>query len=230
MQPQPSLRVGVIGGTGRTGRRVVARLLKAGHAVQVLARRETYDLPCAAAVLLGDALHFDDLERFSAGLDVVVCTLGPDQNSPADLCSRATELLVRAMRKHGVKRLIVQTGAMIGYERLGAFYRFLGNLDSIQYELTDRRKQERIVRASGLEWTLIRPPRLSRDTERGHAEVTSEMIKIFDHVSRGEVAEAITQAVTGSWVRQSIALVHRRGERRNPSARNSTPPSAPESP
>jgi uncharacterized protein YbjT (DUF2867 family) len=209
---------------------VVTRLLKAGYAVRVLARRETHDLPLEAEVMLGDALHFDDLERFSVGLDVVVCTIGPDQNSPADLCSRATDLLVRAMRTHGVKRLIVQTGAMIGYERLGAFYRFLARLDSTERELADRRKQERIVRASGLDWTLIRPPRLSRDTDRGHAEVTSEVIKIFDHVSRSEVAEAIAQAAAGNWIRQSIALVHRHGNDPKTKVRDSAPPSAPEAP
>ena len=170
MQPQVSLRVGVIGGTGRTGRRVLPRLLKAGYGVRVLARHETDDLPCEVEVMRGDALHFDEVERFSTGLDAIVCTIGPDEASPPDLCSRATENVVLAMHKHGVSRLIVQTGAMIGYERLGAFYRFLPNLDSIQYELGDRRKQERIVRASGLEWTLIRPPRLSH-TDRGHAEV-----------------------------------------------------------
>lgn len=208
---QALVRVGVVGGTGRTGRRVVARLLRAGYGVRVLARAESATLPLGVEMVCGDALHFDALDAFSAGLDAVVCTLGPDAESPPDLCSRATALLVHAMRKNGVSRLIVQTGAIIGNERLGAFYRFLGNLKSIQLALADRRKQERIVRASGLEWTLIRPPRLSRDTHDGHVEVSSQLIKVFDHVSRGEVAEALTQAVGGAWKQQSIALVHRRG-------------------
>ena len=213
MQPEGLVRVGVVGGTGRTGRRVVSRLRKAGCHVRILARRESEIPPIGVEVVYGDALHFDTIEGFCAGLDVLICTLGPDEDSPPDLCSRATELMVQAMRKNGVKRLIVQSGAIIGNERLGAFYRFLGSLESIQHELADRRKQERIVRASGLEWTLIRPPRLSRDTERGHAEVTEEKIKLLDHVSRAEVAEAMTQAVAGSWKRQSIALVHRHGDR-----------------
>jgi hypothetical protein len=134
------------------------------------------------------------------------------------------------MRKRGVERLIVESGEMIGYEQLGASYRFLSNPDSIQYALTDRRKQERILRASGLDWTLIRPPRLSRDADRGHAQLTSELIKAFDYVCRGEVAEAIVQAVGGNWKRQSIALVQRQGRRPAAPARNSAPPAAPESP
>jgi len=220
MVHQAPVRVGVLGGTGRTGHRTVARLLGAGYLVRVLARHaprdhERHPLPQAVEVVWGDALEYEALERFSAGLDVVVCTLGPDEDSPPDLCSRATDLLVRAMRKEGVERLIVLTGAIVGNEHLGVVYRFLGSLKSVQHALADRRKQERIVRASGLEWTLIRPPRLSRDIDRGHAEVTSEVIRLFDHVSRSEVAEAIVQAVKGNWKRHSIALVHRHGAGQN---------------
>lgn len=206
------MRIGIVGGTGKTGRRAVEHALRAGHAVRVLARGATTGLPAAVEVVRGDALDPLAVSRFVDGLNAVVCTLGPAPNAPPDVCSRAAAILIEAMREKKVSRLIVQTGAMIGHPRLGAFYRWMSSRPFNQRFLAERREQERLVRESGLDWTLVRPPRLTEGPGRGRTQVTEELeIHWNDQVSRDEVGRTLIEAAEGSWSGRGVAVVSRLG-------------------
>jgi putative NADH-flavin reductase len=151
----------VFGASGRTGREVVAEALARGLGVTAFVRnpQSLSPAPCLS-VVQGDVLEPGAVEGVVEGADAVICCLGCSKRSPANLCSQVTANIVQAMLRHDVERLICQSGAMIGHPHLGQFYRLLKRLPAVRRQLEDRQLQEKIVEESGLNWTLVRPPRL----------------------------------------------------------------------
>lgn len=145
----------------------------------------------------GDALDAEALLRSVTGQDAVVSTLGPRRDSPADLCARGTDYLVRGMKARDVGRLVQVTGAIIGHprERLGLVYRWIGSAVG-EATLADRRKQEQLVEESGLDWTLLRPTRLTDGPETGrYRKGATERVGALAHIARADVAHAALLAL-----------------------------------
>ncbi|MEZ4410118.1 MAG: NAD(P)H-binding protein [Polyangiales bacterium] len=145
----------------------------------------------------GDALDAEAVARAVAGHDAVVSTLGPRKGSPPDLCSRGTTNLVSAMKAHGARRIVQVTGAMISHprERLGLVYRMIAATVP-EASLRDRRLQEKAVMESGLDWTLVRPTRLTDAPPRGRwRDSPDARVGAFASVARGDVADALVRAL-----------------------------------
>ena len=186
------MRIALVGAHGKTGRLVAECARSLGHEVHALE---------------GDVLDDASLAIALHGTDVVISTLGPVKDSPPHLCSRATWGLLEAMSKEHVPRLVMVTGAMCGpKENLGPFYRAMIRIPPVARAVEDRRLQESLVRHSDVEWTLVRPPRLTDDDTPGVPEVTTRpKIGALDHASRRHLAETLVRAaVTDAWPRQEI--------------------------
>lgn len=107
----------------------------------------------------------EELRQAIRGADVVVVTFGPRPPYTNIFCEEATRNIIRAMETEGISRLICVTGAMIGNyprNRSTAF-----KLLCLAFRATspkgyeDRVKQEEVIKSSALEWTIVKPPRLS---------------------------------------------------------------------
>ena len=122
----------------------------------------------------GDALDRDTIRNALQDVDVVIQTLGVDFSprlifEGTRLFSESTRILVDAMKAAGVKRLITVTGIGAGDSRGhgGLLY------DAILFPLLlkrvydDKDVQERIVRSSGLDWTIVRPGMSVERTRNG---------------------------------------------------------------
>jgi len=145
----------------------------------------------------GDILDGVAVASAVRGQDAIISTLGPRRDSPPELCSRGTQNLLDAMRAHGVRRLVQVTGALIGHprDRLGLFYRLLAGMLP-RAMLRDRREQERLVVDSGLDWTVIRPTRLTNQPARGRWRSSErERVGALAQVSRVDVADALVSAL-----------------------------------
>jgi len=220
-QNSASLNILVVGATGGTGREVVERLLNDGHQVTAFSRSANL-LPIASdrlQTINGDATKMDDIEKAVHGHDVVIVTLGISENplrvrffgsahTAQDVRSRGTKNVIDAMRKNGVKRLIVQSTYGIGETR--GLLRFVDQLFFsliLKPQIDDTEAQEALVKNSGLDWTLVRPVHLSNEnsevlpfvSEKGK---TRKMI-----VARRAVARIHTWAAREpSFVGKSIAV------------------------
>jgi putative NADH-flavin reductase len=163
----------VIGATGGTGRCVVENALQAGHEVTALARS-----PQKIAlqherlrIVQGDVLHADAVLRAMRGQQAVICALGPAAGTaPGTIISEGSRNILLAMSQAGVRRLVFQSGIMVG-EGLGlsAINRFLlgifRSLNRALYE--DKVRAEKLIRESGLDWIIVRPPKLKHMPGRG---------------------------------------------------------------
>jgi putative NADH-flavin reductase len=113
--------------------------------------------------MAGDALEMATVKRALSGVDVVIQSLGVSAGpeiifEPTRLFSKATRVLVTAMEKAHVSRLICVTGFGAGDSRgRGGF------LYNVAFHLLlariydDKDVQEWIIRRSKLDWVIARP-------------------------------------------------------------------------
>ena len=201
----PMSQILVIGASQGIGFETTRALLADGHRVRAFARSaSTMSLAdTALQKISGDALDRADLARALQGVDIVVQALGVPMNlnsvlSGTTLFSRATRILVDLMRDKGPKRLICVTGLGAGDSRgrFGMLY------DGVMFPLVlkrvydDKDIQERIVKDSGLEWTIARPGVLVSSPVTGRYRALADPADWdFKTVARADVARFIADEV-----------------------------------
>ncbi len=134
---------------------------------------------------------------------MVVQTLGVDISPRAivertTLFSRSTRILVDAMKAAGVKRLIAVTGLGAGDSRGHGGFLY----DAVVFPLLlkrvydDKDVQERIIKSSGLDWTIVRPGLLTNSPATGRYRVlTTSKDWRFGIISRADVADFIVRQI-----------------------------------
>ena len=149
----------VFGATGTVGRLVVEQALAQGHEVTAFARRpEALGRDESRLRLVaGDARDPAAVDAAVRGHDAVLVTLGAGRK--AGVRAAGTRTIVAAMKRHGIRRLICQStlGAGDSLGNLNFFWRHIMFGLLLRPAFADHQAQERIVRDSGLDWTIVRP-------------------------------------------------------------------------
>ncbi len=213
------MKIIIFGATGGTGRATARTLLAAGHQVTALARdpSKLSDLAALEAIR-GDAMRPADVAAAIPGHDAVIVSLGNSQNpfamalgarrtTPADVCEVGTRNVIAGMRKAGVGRLLVVTALGIGNQRalplpLRLFYRTV-----LREHMADKEKQEILVKACGLDWTLVQPVGLTDGAATGDwlADTTGKVRR--QRISRADVAAFLATLIDGrAWRHATVAL------------------------
>ncbi len=196
------MKLTILGGTGRTGRLVVEQALKAGHDVVVLARSPEklgLENPRLKSVK-GSLAERDKIAQAVAGADAVVSTLGPTSNKASFEISQATTLLVETMKSAGVRRLVITAGAGVGapgdqpktVDRV--IVRLLKTFNGNVYE--DMVRTVDVVKASGLDWTVVRAPRLTDGAATGKVRQGAVGKDIGTQITRADLAGFILASVS----------------------------------
>ncbi|MFQ6396306.1 NAD(P)-dependent oxidoreductase [Nocardia sp. KC 131] len=161
------MRIAVFGANGRTGRLLTGQALAAGHHVAAVTRQPNlFPLHHDRLEVVGaDVLDPVAVDAAVAERDVVLSALGvPAGKGPISTYSRGVGNIVAAMERHRVRRLGVVSSTGVdphSYSDGGFFFnrvllpyvtRVLGRS---LYD--DMRRMETLVRASGLDWTIVRP-------------------------------------------------------------------------
>jgi len=155
----------IFGITGQTGRVVAEMAMKRGWAVRGLARPESAKAFAVSGATIVSG-HFSDADLVAQAVDnadAVCCVIGPRPPYIDAFCANATAAIIAAMRRNAVKRIVCQTGAMIGQGNLTIPFSLLAKLVAHRQSavISDRLEQERVIMESGLAWTLVKPPRLT---------------------------------------------------------------------
>jgi uncharacterized protein YbjT (DUF2867 family) len=193
----------IIGASRGIGLETVKAALAAGHHVRAFAR-SVADIRFSHPNLekrRGDALNPTDVNGALENIDVVIQTLGVRTREligPVNLFSEATRILVPAMEGRGVKRLIAVTGFGAGDSRramsfllLVPFRLFFGRA----YD--DKGEQERLIKDSQLDWTIVRPGILTSGPGRARYEVLAEPSQWRNGtISRADVAHFLVRQIT----------------------------------
>jgi putative NADH-flavin reductase len=194
-------KICIFGASGATGRTLTGQALERGIDVTAFVRSEAAKekLPSGVTVMVGNLLDHADVECALSGRDAVIISIGPHPSSLDVFCAEATRTIIEAMKAQGVHRLICQTGAMIGdYPHLSWFMRSMR--DSYQKQqpdmAQDRAEQEQLVATSGLDWTLVKPPRLTNGKGSVHIR-SGEALKVgaMSSVSRSDLSRFLLEQV-----------------------------------
>ena len=149
----PRMTVLIVGATGSIGRLVVKEALRQGHAVRALVRHpdKARELPPEAQVVLGDVTRPDTLSRAVDGADAVVFTLGSDGAGKVGAESVDYGGVRNVLAARGSRKVRIALMTSIGVtNRTGSYNRSTQAHDW-------KRRSERLVRASGLPYTIVRP-------------------------------------------------------------------------
>ena len=198
-------RVCVVGGSKGIGLETVKTLLERGYYVSAFSRyAEKLVLKHDRLTLVsGNALHHADLKEAVSGADSVVQALGVPANlklltGPITLFSKATEMLVPLLEDVGVSRLIAVTGFGAGDSA-----RAINIMQRIPFRVIfgraydDKSRQEAIIKASSLDWTIVRPGILTNQPLKTPYRIRKEPSDWRNGIiSRSAVADYIVNSLS----------------------------------
>jgi putative NADH-flavin reductase len=191
----------VFGSTGGTGRELVKQALEQGHAVTAYARNPAALNDLAhprLQVVRGDVRDAAAVAQAVPGHDAVLCAIGAGAGR-STLREDGTRHIVRAMEHAGVRRLIGQSSLGIGDSRanLGFLTQYVIVAVFLRQAFADHARQEAVVKASALDWTMVRPPHLKDGPRTGtyrHGFPPTDR-GIRGQISRADVADFMLKQV-----------------------------------
>ncbi|GAB3669172.1 SDR family oxidoreductase [Actinocorallia lasiicapitis] len=156
----------IFGASGRIGGQVVRQGLEAGHEITAVVRGElAHAAHPRLTVVRADVMDPAAITAAVAGAQAVISALGPPNGRPTTVLSDGVRSIMTAMEKSGTSRLLVVSadgafpspadGPLMRTVLRPLLQRILRNV------FTDTRAMEELVRASSLDWTIVRPPRLT---------------------------------------------------------------------
>ena len=196
------MKVLILGATGGTGLELVKQAVAAGHDVTAFVRdpKKLTISDDSLKAVQGNILDVGSLERAVPGQDAVISALGSPGLGPSTELSDGTRNIIAVMERSNVKRLIFETTIGVGdsREHLSWFAKWFFFPLVIRNVVADKEIQERLIKESSLDWTIVRPGRLTNGTRTGryregdqiNAEAPGRAI------SRADVAEFMLRQLT----------------------------------
>jgi len=153
------MKVIIFGASGSIGRNLVSQALEQGYVVTAFVRNPAslgiqHD---NLSIALGDVLEATSVQKAVAGHDAVMCSIGAGRKG--GVRAEGTRNIIAAMKATGVRRLICQSTLGVGesWNNLNALWKYLMFGLFIRPAYLDHVEQEKLVRESGLDWSIVRP-------------------------------------------------------------------------
>jgi uncharacterized protein YbjT (DUF2867 family) len=162
-----------------------------------------------AELVEGDARDAAALTRAIAGCDAVVSSLGTAMSPfrEVTMLSTATRALVDVMAEQKVRRLVCITGMGAGDSRGhgGFFYDRVFLPLMLRKVYDDKDRQEDAIRASALDWIIVRPTVLSDKPARGRIRALTDLSGVHGGtIARADVADFVVQQLSvDTWLRKT---------------------------
>ena len=190
------MKILIIGATGGTGKELVKQALEKNYDVTAFVRNPS-KLKIKHErlnVVLGNVINPDSVNPAVKGQDAVLCTLGHKKwFYPNNILSQGTKNIIDAMQRNNIKRFICETSLGVGnsFGRLGLYYTLFTIPFILPFYYWDKGRQEKIIKESSLDWTIVRPGMLTNGKRKGrykHGEKIGNFIWSV-RISRADTAE-----------------------------------------
>ncbi|MCT4795287.1 NAD(P)-dependent oxidoreductase [Exiguobacterium alkaliphilum] len=186
--------IALFGGSGRTGMRLLEKLVEAGHEVRLLSRRPIESRE-GVTVIVGDATDLSAVTETVQHADVVFSALGTDKQN---VLSRFTPLVIEAMREVGVTRIITVGTAGILQAHDTDAYRFKTRESkrTMTTAAEDHAHAYELLRDSDLDYTVVCPTQLIDEPSDGDIVITPDELGTLHSgpISRDDVADLVVKA------------------------------------
>jgi putative NADH-flavin reductase len=194
------MKLVVLGATGGTGLEIVRRAIDRGHSVTAFVRSAERLTPFLDRITVrqGDLLNGDELAEAIRDHEAVLSGFGPRlpiSKTDEDLLHRFALTLTRAMRHAGVRRVVVESTAFLFKDSVVPPTYLFGRL-FFSGVVVDASAMEQVLQKSELDWTIVRPPKLTDKPYTGRYRVREGHLPRFGfNISRADVADCFIKAV-----------------------------------
>jgi putative NADH-flavin reductase len=204
-----NMKIVILGASQGTGLHAVRLALEQNYHVTALSRN-TDSLQVLKAnvqnadrleIVKGDVLALETFESVLSGRDAVISCIGVANNKPTALYSRGVLNILNAMTKYHVPRLICVSG--LGVEvtpgmslPLKLATKFIVQ-PLLRNNFSDMLRMEAVVKNSDLNWTIVRPPRLTNGKLTGKYRVAvKDYLRNPLVIGRLDLAHFIIKTIT----------------------------------
>lgn len=203
---EDDMRIAVFGGTGGTGAQVVAQARAAGHEVAALVRDPARLVSHSdrLQVVVGHIDQQDRVEEVVRGVDAVISALGTDRRGPTRVCTDGIGSILAAMAESRIRRLVAVSAHGAGETHDRSLFS-LAVWASVADKMRDKEAMEDLIRASGVDWTIIRPPALTDGPRTGTYRTGTDLkIRLTSRISRADLADfLLREAATPAFGHQA---------------------------
>lgn len=207
------MKLFVLGATGKTGGSLVTQAVARGHSVTAFGRSPFAGGDKAKVLSIsGNPMNEMELSDALPGHDAVLSVLGTRGLGATSVLEDSSRATICAMRNTGVRRLVILSSALLD-SHIGLVNRIVSRT-VLRHFSRDQRAMEQLVRASSLDWTVLRPPRMtdSAPDEQSTSSLDDPPDAAGMTITKEEVARVMLDVVENRrFVEQ---LVHVRGARR----------------
>lgn len=194
------MKITVLGATGGIGRQVVDQAVADGDQVTA-AVRDPSRLSAGPHldVVAADVLDPTALVPLLAGRDAVISSLGHRGRGPQTVLADGARALVEAATEAGVRRVLVVSASGPYTEKdddlvTRALAKPLVRL-FLRDNFADTENMEQVIRSSGLDWTIVRPPRLTDKPHTGRYRTGYDGVRGGYTVARADVADCLLSLI-----------------------------------
>jgi uncharacterized protein YbjT (DUF2867 family) len=195
----------VLGAAGATGVQVVEQALATGHQVTALARSAaslTLTKP-NLHVVQGDAIDRAVVSQAFKGADAVISVLG----ARGPVIAEATRAVVAAAEQAGPDRIVMLSSFAVARNRLKPVSKLVTRM-AMGSQIKDKIAGEEVLRASGLDWTIVYATLLTNGPKTEPRVVPeTEEVGMSQRISRADVGSFLLQAATnGLYSRRDVII------------------------
>jgi putative NADH-flavin reductase len=208
------MKVLIFGASGSTGQHLVRQALATGHQVTAFVRDRTKITVDHGRLTLhqGNVGDFSAVQQAVPGHQAVISALGADNVFVFDkVLVEGMQHILRAMQSASLSRLVYLStlGVRESRREAGFLIRTLAPT-LLRTEIQGHEAREKCIRASGLDWTIVRAPILTNGPSTNHYQGGENLVseKFATALSRADVAAFMLSQLTDSrFVRKSVRLV-----------------------
>lgn len=205
----------IFGASGHTGQELVAQALSDSHNVTAFVRTPgkltiTHE---RLKVIEGNVKDYNTVENAIKNQEAVLSTLGVSKQLKNDpIVIEGIKNIIKAMEQVNVRRFIYLSFLAVGDGRKDAGFVIKNIISRIVHnEITDHEEKERLINSSSLEFTIVRPPKLTNGLKKGLYR-SGEIIKaksILPTMSRSDVADFMLKQLTDkTFLRKAVRIMY----------------------
>ncbi|AFY92220.1 NAD(P)-dependent oxidoreductase [Chamaesiphon minutus] len=191
------MKIAIIGASRGIGAELLKAAIEDSHEVTALVRdpaKLNANIP-GLKVIKGDILDPSSVAAAIAGQEAICICIGiPPTRKPVDVFSRGTQNILGAIETGSNQKLILVTGIGAGDSKGhgGFFYDRILNPLLLANNYADKDRAESLVKASNIDWLIVRPGFLTDGPQTGKYRVIDNLSGVTaGKISRADVADFI---------------------------------------
>lgn len=202
----------IFGATGGTGRQLVSQGLEKGHHVTAFVRN-----PAALAinnnkltVIKGNILNALDVTSAMKSQDVVISALGSKTKDAfwksSTIISEGVKNILEGMKKNKVKRLLFLASFGVNEEIFLPEKLFIRIV--LKNIFADIPVQEKLIKESTADWTIVHPARLVNGIKSGSYTIGEHVrLGLFSKISRADVAAFLLTCMSSAdYIHKTVTI------------------------